>query len=47
MTLILDGTEESVGASLLLIESFGNISGLRLNHQKTGPCRYVLQETAT
>ena len=27
-TLILDGTEESVRASLLLIEAFGNISGL-------------------
>ena len=34
-TLILDGTEESVRASLLLIEAFGNISGLRLNNEKT------------
>ena len=33
--LILDGTEESVRASLLLIEAFGNISGLRLNNEKT------------
>ena len=32
-TLILDGTEESVRASLLLIEAFGNISGLRLNNE--------------
>ena len=34
-TLILDGTEESARASLLLIEAFGNISGLRLNNEKT------------
>ncbi|CAH3118450.1 unnamed protein product, partial [Porites lobata] len=34
-TLILDGTEESVRASLLLIEAFGNISGLRLNNENT------------
>ena len=33
--LILDGTEESVRASLLLIEAFGNISSLRLNNKKT------------
>ena len=34
-TLILDGTEESVRASLLLIKAFGDISGLRLNNKKT------------
>ena len=34
-TLILDGTEESIRASLLLIEAFGNISGPRLNNEKT------------
>ena len=34
-TLILDGTEESVRASLLLIEGFGNVSGLRLSEEKT------------
>ena len=35
MTLILDGTEESVRASPFLIEAFGNISGLRLNNEKS------------
>ena len=34
-TLILDGTVQSVKASLLLIEAFGNISDLKLNNEKT------------
>ena len=34
-TLILDGSEESFIESLLLIDAFGNISGLRLNNKKT------------
>ena len=35
-TLILDGSEESFLESVILIETFGNISGLRLNIKKTG-----------
>ena len=35
MTLILDGSEESLLESLKIIEHFGNISGLRLNDKKT------------
>ena len=34
-TLILDGSEESFLESVILIETFGNISGLRLNIKKT------------
>ena len=34
-TLILDGSEESFLESVILIEIFGNISGLRLNIKKT------------
>ena len=34
-TLILDGSEESLLESVILIETFGNISGLRLNIKKT------------
>ena len=34
-TLILDGFEESFLESVVLIETFGNISGLRLNIKKT------------
>ena len=34
-TLILDGSEESLLEALNLIESFGNISGLKLNNSKT------------
>ena len=33
-TLILDGSEESFSESVILIETFGNISGLRLNIKK-------------
>ena len=35
MTMILYGTEEALSASLSTIETFGNISGLRLNSEKT------------
>ena len=34
-TLILDGSKESCLESLVLIETFGNVSGLRLNIKKT------------
>ena len=34
-TLILDGSEESFLESVILIETFGSISGLRLNIKKT------------
>ena len=34
-TLILDGSEESFLESVILIETFGNITGLRLNIKKT------------
>ena len=34
-TLILDGSEKSFLESVILIETFGNISGLRLNIKKT------------
>ena len=34
-TLILDGSKESFLESVVLIETFGNISGLRLNIKKT------------
>ena len=34
-TLILDGAKESFLESLLLIDAFGNISGLKLNYKKT------------
>ena len=34
-TLILDGSEKSFLESIILIETFGNISGLRLNIKKT------------
>ena len=34
-TLILDGSDESFLESVILIETFGNISGLRLNIKKT------------
>ena len=34
-TLILDGSKESFLESVILIETFGNISGLRLNIKKT------------
>ena len=33
--MILDGTEEALRASLSTIETFRNISGLRLNSEKT------------
>ena len=33
-TLILDGSEESFLESVILTETFGNISGLRLNIKK-------------
>ena len=34
-TMILDRTEESLRASLSTMETFGNISGLKLNREKT------------
>ena len=34
-TLMLDGSKEFFIESILLIEAFGNISGLRLNNKKT------------
>ena len=34
-TLMLDGSKESFIESILLIEAFGNVSGLRLNNKKT------------
>ena len=34
-TLILDGAKESFLESLLLLDAFGNISGLKLNYNKT------------
>ena len=34
-TLILDGSEESFLESVILIETFGNLYGLRLNIKKT------------
>ena len=34
-TLILSGSEESFLESVILIETFGNISGLGLNNKKT------------
>ena len=35
MTLILDGSEQSLQESLKLIDIFGGVSGLRLNRKKT------------
>ena len=34
-TLILDGSEQSVKEAVKLLESFGDVSGLRLNSSKT------------
>ena len=37
-TLILDGSEKSFLEALKIIESFGNIFGLKLNNSKTEAC---------
>ena len=34
-TIILNGTEDSLQAALNILEIFGNISGLRVNTEKT------------
>ena len=38
-TIILHGTEDSLQAALNILEFFGNISGLRVNTEKTRESR--------
>ena len=34
-TLILDGSREALASALNLLDDFGEVSGLRLNNEKT------------